>query len=270
MPITSTCSMPSTSASHRLVRPGRSACTSAITGIQPEPVGQLGGVVAPERVVAGEEPARPRRGRAGRAGRRGRRRRSRSRRPSTRAIGGAASVAAARISSTTSPGVGEAGEHHLVGAGREGDAAVEHGVEEGGVARGVGALRARRSRPGASAQKKRPTRLSTCGTTAVMPARSKRRAEAGGEPLGGGGERGVGRRVEEVERGQPGGGGERVPGQRAGLVHGAERRDLLHHVAAAAVGADVEAAADHLAEGREVGRDAVASPARRRRRRGTR
>ena len=56
MPITRTCSIPSTSWSHRLARAGRSACTSAITGIHPKPVGQLGGIVAPEGVVAREEP----------------------------------------------------------------------------------------------------------------------------------------------------------------------------------------------------------------------
>ena len=48
-----------------------------------------------------------------------------------------------------------------------------------------------------------------------------------------------------------------VPGQRAGLVDRAERRDVLHDVAAAAEHADRHAAADDLAERREVGPDAV-------------
>ena len=66
MPITRTCSIPSTSASHRLVSAGQVGLHLGDHRDPPEPVGQLGGVVAPERVVAGEEPRAPRRGRAGR------------------------------------------------------------------------------------------------------------------------------------------------------------------------------------------------------------
>ena len=51
--------------------------------------------------------------------------------------------------------------------------------------------------------------------------------------------------------------GERVPGEGAGLVDRAGRGDPVHHVRTAAERADREAAADHLAEGDEVGTDPV-------------
>ena len=76
-----------------------------------------------------------------------------------------------------------------------------------------------------------------------------------GQPLRRAGELGVGRVVEQLERGQPGRRGERVPRQRAGLVHGTQWRDLGHDVRPAPVGADVEATADDLAERAEIGRD---------------
>src|SRR5437868_3739883 len=50
------------------------------------------------------------------------------------------------------------------------------------------------------------------------------------------------------------GDGDRISGQRSRLVHRTERRDELHQVRAAAVGADRHAAADHLAQRRDVGR----------------
>ena len=55
---------------------------------------------------------------------------------------------------------------------------------------------------------------------------------------------------------RPGGHRQRVARQRARLVDRPGRRDLLHQVAPAAVGADRQAAADDLAERRQVGRDA--------------
>ena len=152
----------------------------------------------------------------------------------------AASRAAAPIAVDHLVGVGQAREQHLVGAGGEGHAAVEHGVEEGGVARRVGPLRATRSRPGASAPKNRPTSDATCGhDRRDAGGRRTRRAGPPARRSAVRGERGVGARVEQVEGGEPGGGGERVPRQRAGLVHGTERGDLGHDVGAAAVGADV-------------------------------
>jgi hypothetical protein len=50
---------------------------------------------------------------------------------------------------------------------------------------------------------------------------------------------------------------ERVPRQRARLVHGAGRSHELHDLAATAVRPHRKAAPDHLAECRQVGRDAV-------------
>ena len=49
-----------------------------------------------------------------------------------------------------------------------------------------------------------------------------------------------------------------MAGQRPGLVDGTDRRDEVHEVGPAAVGADRHAAADDLAERREVGPDAEA------------
>ena len=60
-----------------------------------------------------------------------------------------------------------------------------------------------------------------------------------------------------VEAGQAGGHRHRAAGQGTGLIHGAQRGDLLHDVATAAEGAHRHAAADHLAERREIRRDAV-------------
>ena len=51
---------------------------------------------------------------------------------------------------------------------------------------------------------------------------------------------------------------QRIAGERARLVDRAGRRDLAHDVRAAAVGADRQPAADHLAERGQVGPDAVA------------
>src|SRR5207237_10864982 len=50
---------------------------------------------------------------------------------------------------------------------------------------------------------------------------------------------------------------ERVAGERARLIDGPGGRDLLHDVASASVCADGEAAADYLAERRQVGRNIV-------------
>ncbi len=62
---------------------------------------------------------------------------------------------------------------------------------------------------------------------------------------------------DELERREARRHGHRVAGERPGLVDRPERRDLLHDVAPAAERADRHPAADHLAEGREVRRDAV-------------
>ena len=102
IPITSTCSTPSTRASHRLVRPGRSACTSAITGIQPRRSASSVGS-ARQRVWSPES----RRATASRSIRSRRRWRTASSKSVTTpvypAIDVAESAAAAMTSSTTSP-----------------------------------------------------------------------------------------------------------------------------------------------------------------------
>ena len=50
---------------------------------------------------------------------------------------------------------------------------------------------------------------------------------------------------------------DRIARKRARLVNAAERRNLLHHVEAAAISAHRHAAADNLPEGRQIGLDAV-------------
>ena len=61
--------------------------------------------------------------------------------------------------------------------------------------------------------------------------------------------------LELLQGGEAGGHRQRVAGQRSGLVDGAGRCHPLHQLAAAAVGADRQPAADHLAEGGQVGLD---------------
>src|SRR5690606_24650315 len=131
-------------------------------------------------------------------------------------------------------------------------APLEEGVEEPGVGGGVGALGAGvvGGRLGAEEEPDERGLLGDDGGDAGV---GQGRSQPGGQPGGGGGELLVGGGGEQLERGEPRRGGERVPRQGAGLVDGPERRHLAHDVAAAAVGADVEAAADHLAEGGEVG-----------------
>ena len=63
--------------------------------------------------------------------------------------------------------------------------------------------------------------------------------------------------IESFERCQSGGYGQRVSGQRAGLVHRAGGRDLLHDVAPTSIGADGKPAAEHLPQAGEIRRHAV-------------
>ena len=63
-------------------------------------------------------------------------------------------------------------------------------------------------------------------------------------------------RFDERERGQSSGYRDRIAGKRARLVHGTERGDALHDVAPSTECAHRHAAANHLAECSEVGRDA--------------
>ena len=68
----------------------------------------------------------------------------------------------------------------------------------------------------------------------------------------------VGRRVEQRKRRQAGGRRERIARQRARLVGVAGRRKPLHQRARPGDGGQRQAAAEHLAEHGEVGRDAEA------------
>ena len=75
---------------------------------------------------------------------------------------------------------------------------------------------------------------------------------------GAGGERVVeAGRLDQLQRLQTGGDRDRIARQRARLIDAAERREVGHDVAPAAEGRRRHAAADHLAETREVRRDAV-------------
>src|SRR5690606_15926712 len=65
-------------------------------------------------------------------------------------------------------------------------------------------------------------------------------------------------RLEHPEGREARGDGEGVPAEGARLVDRAGRRDLLHDVSSAPVGADGEATADDLSEAGEVGLNAVA------------
>ena len=68
----------------------------------------------------------------------------------------------------------------------------------------------------------------------------------------------VGRLVaEQPERGQAGGHRQRVARERAGLVDRPGRRDVVHDRGRGPVGRRRQAAADDLAQRRQVGRDAV-------------
>ena len=82
--------------------------------------------------------------------------------------------------------------------------------------------------------------------------------QARDEPIGRTPEPGVeARRLEPAQRREAGGHCDRIARQRARLVDGAERRDVLHDLAAATEGTHRHAAADDLAERRQVGPDAV-------------
>ena len=75
--------------------------------------------------------------------------------------------------------------------------------------------------------------------------------------------------VDQLQRRQSGRHGDRVAGQRARLVDRAVRRDARHDVGTAAESRRRHAAADDLAERREVGRDADTATARHRAPRGS-
>ena len=101
--------------------------------------------------------------------------------------------------------------------------------------------------------------MPTCGTCTATPAPANASRSASANARDRGFELVVASASSCAERGEPGRGRERVPRERAGLVHGAERRELVHHVGAAADRGEREPAADDLAEDREVGRDVEAA-----------
>ncbi len=65
------------------------------------------------------------------------------------------------------------------------------------------------------------------------------------------------RGLDQAQRGQSGGHRDGIAGQRAGLVDGAQRRQMRHDIAPAAEGRGRHAAAYHLAQAGQVGADAV-------------
>ena len=147
--------------------------------------------------------------------------------------------------------VGGGHEPRLVRRRRQVDARVEHGVEEGGVRRGVGARGAVEVADGAVGEEDREHRPGALHD--VLDAGHRERV----------GRRGLDRvadpgevRVDVVggvpQGGEAGGRRDRVPGQRARLVDGALGRQPRHHVRPPAERRRREAAAHDLAEGHQV------------------
>ena len=100
----------------------------------------------------------------------------------------------------------------------------------------------------------------TCSATPASRAAS---ARPGGEPRAERREARVELRRELVEAPESGGHRQRIARQRARLIHRTGRRDELHQIRAAAVGADRQPAADDLAEAGQIRLDAGRAPARR-------
>ena len=87
-------------------------------------------------------------------------------------------------------------------------------------------------------------------------------AEGGGDAVGEAGGQAVDLLVDAGlaqlgEGGDAGADGQGVPGEGSGLVHVAQGGHALHYLAASAVAAHGQAAADNLAQGGDVGHDAV-------------
>src|SRR2546427_5741833 len=148
--------------------------------------------------------------------------------------------------------MGERDERGMELRGRQEDAPGAHGVEEAAVSRGVRPLRGGvigHRLVGEEARQHRPD--------AVDGERDASLARRGDEPALELGAQAVEPPIdvpfpECAERREPGGDGQRVPRERAGLVDGAEWRDSAHEVAAPPIRADGQAAADDLAETREI------------------
>ena len=157
------------------------------------------------------------------------------------------STTASIVASISSSPCASEGKQTLVLARRDVDAALEQPAEELAVA-----LRVELREP--------LDRLVAAGEERQHRAdalHAAERREPVGEPRGAALELVVDLRVAQPpQHREAGRGRERVPAQRARLVDGAGRRELLHHLGAAAERGERQAAADDLPEHRQVGRDA--------------
>lgn len=115
--------------------------------------------------------------------------------------------------------MGERREHHLVGAGCQGDAGVQHAVEE----LRVSTERHRRPRPLKIERQFRPEEQADERPDPRHPRLhtgvGKRPAQPFGEAFRRPLELLVGIDGQQIQHCEPGGGGQRVTGQRTGLVH---------------------------------------------------
>ena len=170
------------------------------------------------------------------------------------------SAAASVIASMSSSRVRKADERRLELARREREAALEHAAEVARVARRCRTWTRSSSRTTVlvgeeHARHRADARAGTRRYARGLDGRAQARLEARALAL----ELVVDARLRErVDEREAGDHRDRVARERARLVDGADRRELLHDLALAAEGADGEAAADDLAERGEVGRDAVA------------
>ena len=135
---------------------------------------------------------------------------------------------------------------------RDVDPALEQVAEERAVALRVAALRVREAADrlvGAEERRHRADALHAAERAQARPRAARRFASSSLVD---------GRVAQPPQHREPGRGRERVPGQRARLVDVAGRREPVHHLGAAAERRERQAAADDLAEDRQVGQDAEA------------
>src|SRR5436190_7493760 len=123
--------------------------------------------------------------------------------------------------------MGEAREEGLVAAGGEVHTAIQQAVEDARVTRVVGGagflvVADRRRREEHADERERAGDLR--GNAGVL----ERATQAVGQPRRGCLERVVGAGIELREYSETGGRREWIPRERAGLVHGAQRRELVH------------------------------------------
>ena len=155
-------------------------------------------------------------------------------------------------------GVGEADEHRLELRRRQEDPVRAHAAEKSREPVGVGGLRGRVVGDGAGREEQGQHRADP-----VDDRRDAGRERRGREPIAQAGAELLEllvrvRAREDLHRLQARRHRERIAAERAGLIDGPERRELVHDVGAAAERRGRQAAADDLADRREIGRDAVA------------